>query len=440
MALGALTPVARFEGLDALLDAIAASGPSQSGHTADSWARFAGALAQAQALKDRDPATVSQAEVSAAVAALKDAWSQLAPLPDLVFVDLSDAIAAAERLAAQSGKFTDPTWQAVAAALAAAKAVPPTAEPAVAEAALVNLLTAIGGLIVKPVGTGDGDGTGGGNGDGNGNGNGNGDGDSSNSIRDVLDSLNGSIRAILDLVHGADRSDYSDQDWANLVKAVLDARALLANGNATYAELTSVIQRLLSAYASTLRANASIVTTLTAQPIRVKVSQKRVNLVVGKALKLTGGGYNQFGAKSTVTWKSSKKKIVRVSQAGKVRALKPGRSVITARSVNGKKIKVVVRALKAKPKRAAARVRGLSVTGVAKQMKVGQVKYANPKSKPITAVSAKATYKSSNSRVLSVDKAGRILAKAPGTARIRITMGNSTGKKHKRYTIKVVKA
>ncbi|MDR3202329.1 MAG: FIVAR domain-containing protein, partial [Bifidobacteriaceae bacterium] len=109
-------PITRWDGLNAMLDAISALNPNESSFTPESWAAYLEALRQLEALRDRDPATVSQAELDAAIAALQEALAQLVPLPSEVFVDLADAIAAAERLRGQSDKFTDDTWQAVAAA------------------------------------------------------------------------------------------------------------------------------------------------------------------------------------------------------------------------------------------------------------------------------------------------------------------------------------
>jgi uncharacterized protein YjdB len=43
--------------------------------------------------------------------------------------------------------------------------------------------------------------------------------------------------------------------------------------------------------------------------------------------------------KAKLKWSSSKKSVVKVSKTGKIKALKKGKATITAKALNGKKIK-----------------------------------------------------------------------------------------------------
>jgi hypothetical protein len=69
----------------------------------------------------------------------------------------------------------------------------------------------------------------------------------------------------------------------------------------------------------------------------VKLNATSKVLVVGQSAKL-----KVKGPKSKVTWKSSNKKVAKVSKQGKVTAKKKGKAVITA-SVNNKKLKCRVK-------------------------------------------------------------------------------------------------
>ena len=74
-----------------------------------------------------------------------------------------------------------------------------------------------------------------------------------------------------------------------------------------------------------------------------RLNVKKVTLTVGqtKQLKVSGVGRNK------VTWSSSKNSVVTVSKKGKIKAKKPGKSVITAKFPGGKlKCSVTVKAKK----------------------------------------------------------------------------------------------
>jgi uncharacterized protein YjdB len=205
-----------------------------------------------------------------------------------------------------------------------------------------------------------------------------------------------------------------------------DVKAMIERISATTKLLTSQTTAL-----NTLKTALAAAT-----PFRVKVSQKRLNLVVGKAKRLYAGAYNAKGKRYAVTWKSSKKKVATVSGAGTIKAKRAGKATVTARSSNGKVSRITVKVVAKRPAASKAKVKKVKATGIIKKRKVGQVTYANPVYTPSTAISVKVTYRSSKPSVASVDKRGRILAKKVGTARIRIKAGT----KSKVYTIKVSKA
>jgi uncharacterized protein YjdB len=123
--------------------------------------------------------------------------------------------------------------------------------------------------------------------------------------------------------------------------------------------------------------------------------------------------------------------VVRVNATtGRLKALKAGTARITV-AAGGRtatlKVTVVRRAN-------ATAVRRVSVKGVPGSLAVGKVAWATATWKPKAATGATVTFRTSKASVLAVDKAGRLLAKAPGTARITIKVGHKAVVKKVRVT------
>lgn len=76
-------------------------------------------------------------------------------------------------------------------------------------------------------------------------------------------------------------------------------------------------------------------------PKKVSFSKKSLTLKLKKSKKLKIK-FSKGTASYKITWKSSKKKIVSVSNNGTVRALKKGKAVITATTYNKKKAKITI--------------------------------------------------------------------------------------------------
>jgi hypothetical protein len=169
-----------------------------------------------------------------------------------------------------------------------------------------------------------------------------------------------------------------------------------------------------------------------ASVIKAKAAQSTVTIAKGKKISIAAYGYTAAGAASKVTWKSSKAKVAKVSASGVIKGVKAGKATITVTAA-GKKatIKVTVVAKKTK-----AKVKKVTVKGVPTKLKVGAVAYAAVTYTSKTATAVKVTYKSSNKTVLDVDKAGRVIAKAAGTAKLTAQAGK---KKAKAITVTVSK-
>lgn len=128
-----------------------------------------------------------------------------------------------------------------------------------------------------------------------------------------------------------------------------------------------------------------------------RISSSKLTMIKGQSrtLKITGLKKGQ-----KITWKSSNSKIVAVNKAGKLQAKAKGSATITG-TVSKRKYtcKVTVHAPK------------LNKTAVT--LKVGQTYQLK-----LSGTNQKITWKSSNSKIVTVNKAGKLFAKSAGNATI----------------------
>ena len=128
-----------------------------------------------------------------------------------------------------------------------------------------------------------------------------------------------------------------------------------------------------------------------------RISSSKLTMIKGQSrtLKITGLKKGQ-----KITWKSSNSKIVTVNKAGKLQAKAKGSATITG-TVSKRKYtcKVTVQAPK------------LNKTSIT--LKVGQTYQLK-----LSGTNQKITWKSSNSKIVTVNKAGKLFAKSAGNATI----------------------
>lgn len=162
----------------------------------------------------------------------------------------------------------------------------------------------------------------------------------------------------------------------------------------------------------------------------IKKTKKTKNIAtgtVGKTLKLKVK-MMPSNANEKITWTSSKPKVATVSQDGKVIPKKKGKTKITARIANGKKVtwKIKVKELKAKKISLKKKV----------TLYEGETLKLKAKLKP-KGSTAKIKWKSSKKKVASVSKNGTVTARKKGKTVITAQLPN--GKKAK-CKVKVKKA
>lgn len=165
--------------------------------------------------------------------------------------------------------------------------------------------------------------------------------------------------------------------------------------------------------------------------LKVKFPQSSVRLLQNKSIVIPASAYSEQGKLNTVYYKVANENIATVNASGKIVAKSPGTTTITAYSHDSKKkatLKVTVLAAGAKTTKVSK-----VTANVPKNMSVGAVKYITPKYTPAKATNVKVTYSSKDKSIVSVDKAGRLVAKKAGTARIVVKAGG----KSRTYTITV---
>lgn len=148
----------------------------------------------------------------------------------------------------------------------------------------------------------------------------------------------------------------------------------------------------------------------TTEPTEVKVSSIKLNatsktLYNGKSTTLKATFFPTNATNKSLTWKSSNTKVATVDKNGKVKALKVGNAIITATSTDGSnvsaqcKIKVVQRVTKITLNK--------SIINLSKKGKTAKLKVTIL---PNDAYNKSVTWKSNNTKVVTVDKNGKIKA------------------------------
>ena len=145
----------------------------------------------------------------------------------------------------------------------------------------------------------------------------------------------------------------------------------------------------------------------------IKVAKKSVTVKVGSSVQApkvtfrTGDGIK--------SWKVKNSKIASVDKKGKINGKKAGKTTVTVTLKSGKTAKITVMVKKIATKKVTVNQRKVTL----KKGKTCQLKVTvTPKNSQ-----DKVTYKSSDSKIVSVSAKGKITAKKKGKATITITSG-----------------
>ncbi len=162
----------------------------------------------------------------------------------------------------------------------------------------------------------------------------------------------------------------------------------------------------------------------TKAPTKITLNAKTKTIDTGKSFKLQVKSVTPKKADKSVKYTTSNKKIATVSSKGVVKALKPGKVTITVTSKKNKKVKatckVTVRQL----------VKSVKIkNGNQLYLQKGKTLKLKTSVAPSNASKKTVTYKTSNKKVATVDKKGKVTAKKAGTATITVTAADGSKKK-----------
>ena len=180
-----------------------------------------------------------------------------------------------------------------------------------------------------------------------------------------------------------------------------------------------VMQRLIAV----LMALALVVTGFTAPTLQAEAATKKATSITLNKSKMTlyVGDKNTISVKSVkpakaskaVTYKSSNTKVAKVSSKGVVTAVKPGKATITVTSKSNKKV----------TKKVTVTVKNLVTQTVENKKVIVLKKNAKPNTYTLKTSVTKSNlkFKSSNTKIATVSKNGKITAKKAGTVKITVT-------------------
>ena len=160
----------------------------------------------------------------------------------------------------------------------------------------------------------------------------------------------------------------------------------------------------------------------------LSISKTSATIKVPLTLQLSAVVSPANAANKAVKWTSSNTKVATVSSTGKVTAKGPGTATITVKTVTGafaKTCKITV----TQP------VKSVKLNKTILILKKGQTYKLKATISPVNASNKKVTWKSSNTKILTVSSTGLVKAKAKGTA--YVTVITSDGKKTARCKVTV---
>ena len=166
-------------------------------------------------------------------------------------------------------------------------------------------------------------------------------------------------------------------------------------------------------------------------PKSVKIKKDFNNIYeLAKEYKLNIEYYPSNTTEKDIEWSSSDTSILTIDDNGKLIAKKRGTVKVTAKTVNGKTDSITISVIGANSTTGELKaIKSISITNAPKNMYLGENFKLNVQTSPVYDVLKKFTYKSSNEKVLKVNKDGLVEAVGKGKATITVkTNNNKTAK------------
>lgn len=163
---------------------------------------------------------------------------------------------------------------------------------------------------------------------------------------------------------------------------------------------------------------------------KIKLSKTSLTLNDGKTAELSATVYPENTTTKTLVWSSSNTKVVKVDSDGEVTAVNPGTAYIYCKAKDSgvtAKCKVTVKEVKAT---------SISFSSASTTIEYSKTKTLKATFKPSNTTDKTLTWKSSNPKVVSVDKNGKIKGLKAGQSAV-ITATTKNGKLTAKITVKV---
>ncbi len=222
-------------------------------------------------------------------------------------------------------------------------------------------------------------------------------------------------------------TDYKTVKWtsSNTKVATVSSKGVVTatgKGKATITATSTFDSKIKATYKITVKKKVQV------QAVYLNSDEKTV--YVGKTYKLVSAMNPENATFPEVTWKTSNKKIAKVDKNGKVTAVKKGTAVITCTSVDNPKVSATcIINVKIKTKDVELPTKKLTLY-------VGKTHTLKAEVLPSNASNKKVTWSSSDKKVATVSKSGKITAKKPGTATITVKTKSGGYKATCKITVK----
>lgn len=224
----------------------------------------------------------------------------------------------------------------------------------------------------------------------------------------------------------------SDTDFKSLVWSSSNEKVATVdqNGLVTAAGKGTVVITAKSSFDGNIKATYTITVKKKVQVQAIYLNYDERTRYVGTSFTLVPTMNPSNATYPEVTWKSSNSKVAKVDKNGKVTALKAGVAVITCKSEDNPGVSASC-IVNVKIKTTGVKLPTKKLT-----LYVSQTKTLKAEVLPSNASNKSVSWSSSNKKVATVSKSGKITAKAPGTATITVKTKNGGYKATCKITVK----
>ncbi len=165
---------------------------------------------------------------------------------------------------------------------------------------------------------------------------------------------------------------------------------------------------------------------------KIVLNKTSMSLKVGASETLRATVTPANATDKTITWSSSNTKIATVDKTGKVKAASAGTARITAKTSNGKTAVCTVTVTKPVVKVTSVKLNRTKLT-----LNKGKTVSLKATVNPSGATNKRVSWKSSNTKVATVDKNGKVKAVSKGTATITVTTADGSKRATCKVTVKI---